>query len=104
MLKRSLLVLLAGLALLAALLVANSMRQESRQLKVAAITPPAIDLDAASLKLARAIQLRTITSPDNAPQFHQLHALLQTSYPLVHATLTREVVNGSSLLYRWEGS
>ncbi len=104
MLKRFLLVLLGALILLASVLAANTMRQQSRQLHVNAAPAPALDLDGASLRLARAIQLRTITSPDNAPQFHQLHALLQSSYPGVHATLTREVVDGTSLLYRWQGS
>lgn len=104
MFKRSLLALLGVIVLLAAVLAANTLRHESTQLKVASVPGPAFDLDAASLKLARAIQLRTITSPDNTAQFLQLHALLQTSYPGVHAALTREIVNGTSLLYRWEGS
>ncbi len=104
MLKRSLLALLGAIVVLAAVLAVNTLRQESVQLKVASVAAPAFDLDAASLKLARAIELRTITSPDNTAQFFQLHALLQTSYPAVHATLTREVVNGTALLYRWEGS
>jgi carboxypeptidase PM20D1 len=104
MFKRSLLVLFAAIVVLAAVVAFNTMQLESKQLKVAAVAGPAIDLDAASLKVARAIQLRTITSPDNAAQFAQLHALLEASYPAVHATLAREIVGGTSLLYRWEGS
>jgi carboxypeptidase PM20D1 len=104
MLKRSLFALLGLAVVLAVVLAANTMRQESRQLQVAAVAAPVIDLDSASLKLARAVQLRTITSPDNAPQFLQLHALLESSYPAAHAVLTREIVAGTSLLYRWEGT
>ncbi len=36
--------------------------------------------------------------------FQQLHQMLADTYPLVHQKLKREVVNGYSLLYTWQGS
>ncbi len=36
--------------------------------------------------------------------FKQLHQMLEETYPLVHQKLKREVVNGYSLLYTWQGS
>jgi carboxypeptidase PM20D1 len=32
-----------------------------------------------------------------------MHQLLQTNYPRLHATLTREIIHRSALLYRWTG-
>ena len=36
--------------------------------------------------------------------FQQLHRMLAETYPLVHQKLKREVINGYSLLYTWQGS
>ncbi len=36
--------------------------------------------------------------------FKQLHKMLADTYPLVHQKLRREVVNGYSLLYIWQGT
>ena len=33
----------------------------------------------------------------------ELHRHLEASFPRVHRTLTREVIGGASLLYRWKG-
>ena len=69
---------------------------------------PIADLDAALKRLSEAVQIKTVSygpaSPvkeDNSPAFHKL---LQDNFPLIHAALKREVVNGSSLLYTWQGS
>lgn len=69
---------------------------------------PTEGLDAALNRLSAAIQIRTVSygpanpsTEDNAPAFHKL---LQDGFPLIHAALKREVVNGSSLLYTWQGS
>lgn len=65
-------------------------------------------LDAAVQRLSAAVQIRTVSygtantsGENNFPAFHQL---LQMSFPLTHAALKREVVNGSSLIYTWQGS
>lgn len=65
-------------------------------------------LEAAVQRLSAAVQIKTVSygtangpEENNFPAFHQL---LQSSFPLTHAALKREVVNGSSLLYTWPGS
>ena len=69
---------------------------------------PPSGLDAALKRLSAAIQIKTVsygpanTSDEN--NFPAFHKMLQESFPLSHAALKREVVNGSSLLYTWQGS
>jgi carboxypeptidase PM20D1 len=66
----------------------------------------ALASDAAE-KLAAAIRLPTVSHQDPArfdgKPFLALHELLERSYPIVHRTLRREVVNRYSLLYTWGG-
>lgn len=58
-------------------------------------------------KLSRAIQFKTIASVHdqhhNAAEFLALHQHLAESFPLVHKSLQKEVVNNYSLLYTWHG-
>ena len=108
MIKRIVLAIVA-LALLLALAVAvNTWRQRSRQVDVPPLAPIAVDEQRAAETLAAAVRARTVSSLTdaqlNADQFEALHALLRQRYPLLHATLEREVVGGLSLLYTWRGS
>jgi carboxypeptidase PM20D1 len=63
--------------------------------------------DAASRRLAEAIRFPTVSHQDPAQRqrdvFLGFHEFLARSFPRVHATLGREVVNGLSLLYTWPG-
>ena len=108
MLKRIGWGLLMLLVLVVLAVAVNTLRHGSRQLQVAAITPLAVDEQAAAESLAVAIRARTISSrtdpEQNADQFAALQAHLAARYPKVHATLKREVVGGLSLLYTWTGS
>ena len=58
--------------------------------------------------LAAAVRCQTVPLDDKGtpdPEaFQQLHQMLKETYPLVHQKLKREVVNGFSLLYTWQGS
>ena len=58
--------------------------------------------------LAAAIRCRTVPVDENGtpePEaFQQLHLMLKETYPLVHQKLRREVVNGYSLVYVWQGT
>jgi carboxypeptidase PM20D1 len=74
--------------------------------------PPAelvpVDTAAVADHLAAAVRCRTVPlddtgTPDPAA-FAQLHRMLAETYPLVHRELIREVINGYSLLYTWEGT
>jgi carboxypeptidase PM20D1 len=108
MLKGLFKLLLLALAALAVALAINTGRHGTRQLQVPRIVPPAVDERAAGESLAAAIRARTVSSHDdpqlNADQFAALHAHLAQRYPKVHASLKRETVGGTSLLYTWEGS
>ena len=108
MLKKIALALLSLLALLAAIVAANTLRHGSRQIEVAAVQPIKLDDNAAAQRLAAAVRLRTISLDGdpgaNAAEFRKLHALLKKSFPRAHAVLKRETVNELSLLYAWPGS
>ena len=69
---------------------------------------PPTGLDGALKRLSEAIQIKTVSygtaSPLDENNFPAFHQLLQKSFPLTHAVLKREIVNGSSLLYTWQGS
>jgi carboxypeptidase PM20D1 len=67
----------------------------------------AIDEREAALRFAAALTFPTISFEDPAQidstAFHDLHAYLEVTYPLVHSNLERQVVSGLSLLYTWRG-
>ena len=108
MVKRLILALVAVSLLLVAAVAVNTLRQGSRQLNVPAIPVLDVNKQAAAEHLSEAVRARTITSLENpeqnADQFAQLQAMLQTRYPKAHALLKRETVGGLSLLYSWPGS
>lgn len=87
--------------------VARAMRVTSRQPPPERAVEIAVGADAAAQHLAGAIRFPTVSYEDTAKVDYtalaNLHTYLEQSYPRVHATLAREVVNGSSLLYTWAG-
>jgi carboxypeptidase PM20D1 len=57
-------------------------------------------------RLGQAIRLPTVSTDRGPPDpvtLRALFELIKTSYPLLNATLQREVVNDFALLYRWRG-
>ncbi|HNR29506.1 MAG TPA: M20 family peptidase [Candidatus Hydrogenedentes bacterium] len=106
--KRLLLTPLLLLALFVGVLLARTATFSSRQLEVEPFTPVAVDARAAAERLAQAIRIQTISHQDSeqveTAAFEQLHALLETSFPRVHATLARERISELALLYTWNGS
>jgi len=112
MIKRLLFGLLFGLLilllLLAAVLVGNTLRQGSRQVVVPALQPLAVDKAAVAESMAAAVRARTVSGlldpAGVALEFDKLHAHLRLRYPLVHATLEREVIGAHSLVFTWRGS
>ena len=108
MIKKLLLGLLALLAGLVAVLAINMLRQGSRQIQVPALAVLAIDNAAVAQSMAAAVRAKTVTGmldPTGVvAEYDALHAHLSARYPLVHATLGREVVGGHSLLFTWTGA
>jgi len=74
----------------------------------AALAPDtAVHDSAAAARLARAVRIPTISWMDSGPlrePFLALHRQLEADFPLVHKTLTREIVPPYSLLYTWRGT
>ncbi len=106
MIKRTLLFLLVALLVLLGVLLFNTLQFKSRQLSVDAAPAPAIPGQALQ-HFQDAIKYKTISYGDPAKldtvAFFGFHKFLETTYPLVHATLSRERVASYSLLYKWEG-
>ncbi len=93
---------------LAGVLLFNTLRFRSAQLESKGSTPIAIDKDGAVQRFAKALTFKTISHQIpwefRGAAFTEFHAYLAASYPEVHATLQREVVNDYSLMYTWPGS
>lgn len=69
---------------------------------------PDFDNDSLARHLSGMVRCQTISNADpdtvDYEEFDKLHAYLKQTYPRLHRTLTRTVINGHSLLYRWEGN
>src|SRR5512137_845951 len=78
------------------------------QRAVPAIEEIQVDDQKVAEHLAASIRCKTVPLDDKGtpdPEaFRQLHKMLEETYPLVHEKLKREVINGYSLLYTWQGS
>lgn len=106
MVKKILATFVLALLLLATILGVNTVRYSSSQVAVEATPAPAPE-EAAIVHFQEAIRIRTISYGDSSKfdstQFLRFRQFLFDSYPHFHATLSREIVAGYSLLYRWEG-
>lgn len=107
---KKLVIAAAALILLVVLLVFRGMTAfPDRQLHNP--TPvPAISIDSAAVaeRLAGAIRLPTISHDDrsqfDATAFENFRRYLETHYPLVSDTAELQIINGYSLVYRFEGA
>ncbi len=67
-----------------------------------------VDAEAVAARLAAALRFKTVSYHDpaqfQASEFEALRAYLESSFPLVHEHLEREIVGGFTLLYRWPGT
>ncbi len=106
--KRALGVLALAVLVFTAVLLMRAVTLRSAQLTL----PPAprvelADPDAIVERLAAAIRIPTVShqdpSQDDPAVFEALRNHLERSFPLLHATLTREIVNERSLVYTWMG-
>lgn len=109
--KKLLLALLAVVVVLVGVSAARAFTLDSIQAGLRPEGPvevPAIDGPAAAQRLARALRFPTVSvlppAPIDTAAFLALHDYLEETYPGVHSTLTRERINGLSLLYTWEGT
>lgn len=67
-----------------------------------------IDAERALKNLSKAISIPTVSYAEKEKidfsQFERFHKFLEEAYPLVHKTLSREVINEANLIYRWKGT
>jgi carboxypeptidase PM20D1 len=105
MLKRLFaIILLAVLALVAVVLV-RTLRAKPEQVSVPAPNLVTVDPGAVN-RFAAAVRVPTISNfgqPVDQAAMAQLRTLLETSFPRVHAAMTREVLPSGSLIFTWKG-
>lgn len=94
------------LLLLIAVVLFNTLTYKSKQLKIEAITPVDVNVNCAQ-HLSEAVQIKTVSYEDSskfeAKTFNQLISFLKKTYPLSDSLLNKKIINGYSLLYKWEG-
>ena len=106
--KRAVLGLVGLVALVFVVLTIGALRVPAPA--PAAAAGPAITVDSARAaeRLGKAVRLATVSygsgQPVDTAAFRGFHDLVADEFPLVHRTLTREVIGGLSLLYTWRGA
>ncbi len=106
MIKKFFLFLLIAVLLLAAVVAYRTITVPNKQHPGAALPAPPLS-DSALLHFQNAIHFQTVSFGDSSQwdsvPFIEFHHYLEKTFPLVHAHLSREIVDGYSLLYKWEG-
>jgi carboxypeptidase PM20D1 len=108
MLTTILYIILAILIITTIYVVVNTIIFQRSQGTVEKIEDLPVDEQKVAEHLAASVRCQTVpldeTGTPDPETFRQLHQMLAETYPLVHQKLRREVVNGYSLLYIWQGS
>jgi carboxypeptidase PM20D1 len=108
LIRNILALLMAGIVILAGVLLLNVVNHGSRQIQVTAVPRVPVDEQAAAARLGEAIRFQTISNflnPDSdADALRSLQAHIARSFPAFHAAAKREIIASYSLLYTWEGS
>ena len=101
-------IILAVLILTTLYVVVRTILFERSQGAVEKIEGIPVDEQQVAEHLAASVRCQTVpldeTGTPDPEAFQQLHQMLRETYPLVHQKLRREVVNGYSLVYIWQGS
>jgi carboxypeptidase PM20D1 len=108
MLTTILYIILAILVITILYVVVRTILFERSRGSVEEIEGVPVDDQQVAEHLAAAVHCKTVpldeTGTPDPEAFRQLHQMLAETYPLVHQKLRREVVNGYSLVYIWQGS
>ncbi len=108
--KRLLIALGLGLLLVFGVMIVRTLGMAPPAESAATDGGPTFSFDtaAAARHLAGAVRFPTVSLTSGGPidtaAFLDLHRYLETTFPLVSSTLTREPVAGLSLLYTWPGT
>ncbi|QOI96787.1 MAG: M20/M25/M40 family metallo-hydrolase [Flammeovirgaceae bacterium] len=106
MIKKFFLLLLLLFLFVVGIVLFNTFQFQSNQQAVESV--PAPELTEASLQhFQQALSYKTISYGDpslfDSTQFLNFRKFLEATYPKTHEILSREIVAGYSLLYKWEG-
>ncbi len=97
----------ALIVIIAAIVGIKTLTFSSRQLPVSSQVSYPIDKQLAAQRLAKAIQFKTVSYQDvskiDYEEFTRLQDYMEKTYPLVHSTLEKKVINNYGLLYIWHG-
>ena len=105
--QKTLLGVVVAVVLLLGVILVRTMTFTSKQAQFEGKVASNLDVSAAADRLARVIQIKTISFED--PSQIDYNALLQFQdylkkvFPLVHSKLERKVINKYALLYTWQG-
>ncbi len=106
--KKLLLLLAVGLVVLVAVMAFRATQLRPHRVEAGALDPEIAAAAVSADRFAASLRYPTISTQDSTqfdPQpFLALHDFLRAAFPAVDSSLTREVVNGYSLLYTWKGS
>ncbi|MCA0870744.1 M20 family peptidase [Seohaeicola saemankumensis] len=100
--------ILAGMLLLVVALVVvlavNTMRYKPAAISQAEPFDLGADVDAAARTLSEAVTFQTVSDDLSRPDFPAFVRFVETTYPRVNATMTREILAPNTPLYKWQGS
>lgn len=96
------------LLLLSSVVLYRGATLTSVQVPSTTVGPISVEVPRAAQHLAESLRFETVSYGVQAPlskdAFESFHRYLESTYPMVHAALDREIVGGFSLLYTWRGS
>ncbi len=106
--KKILAVLLFLIVLFISLITINTLRYTSKQITVDPAPEISINDTEAVERLSQAIQFKTISYQEperfDRDEFFGLHTFLEEEFPRIREELSKELIQGYSLLYQWEGT
>jgi carboxypeptidase PM20D1 len=106
MLKRFLYLLLLSILVVVGIMLFNTFQLPKEQVSAEkAISIPSYD--SAAEHLSEAIQIKTISFGDtlaiDTAEFTKFKGFMETTYPLMHQKLTRQIFNQFSYVFTWKG-
>jgi len=100
--------ILAVIVILGGIIAFRTMTFSSKQLPAVSKVTYNIDKEQAAQRLSGSIKYKTIFNHDisqvDYKPFADLQEYIEKTYPLVHSTLERKIINDYGLLYMWKGS
>lgn len=102
--KRALGAIAVVLLVLIAIIAFNTARYTPE--KHADVAPYSLgaDVDKTANILSDALKIKTVSTDMSTAAFPAFLQFLQDAYPLAHATMTRDILDANTPLYKWEGS